>query len=198
MVHIPRGAKIGIAFVILVVGGFLASRWSLSSNEIPQELQSARSQGALIAQDIVNLTNDMGAQLERINRLDKEKNFEEALRITQELILKSRTVRERATELSRELERMTLALPLLKSQDAREAALSSISNRLVVISHLINYSEYLEQLLYALQTRFAGQGKEHQVANWINIINAEVAAINEFNAQAGRAMDRFDAIVRGQ
>ncbi len=188
--------KLLFAFVVIIAGGFLLSRLAHTSNDIPSEFTEARMQGALIAQNIVDLTNQMSKDLEQVNSYDSEKKYTEALELTTDLLIRSQRVREQAVGLSDELRKMTSALSSIESQDARSAALESIASRLALMSRLINYSDYLAQLLTALQTKFSGAYTgDNQVASLIYQINAEVLAINNSNRQAMTAMERFDAII---
>ncbi len=195
MSRLSRGVKISIALFVIVVGGYFLGRLGFSSGMPSREFTDARMQGALIAQDIVNLSNQMGTDLETVHALEEQKSFTEALALTNDLVKKSAEVRQRAIELSNELEKMTSALSGIASTDARQAALESIASRMTLINRLINYSDYLSKLLTALQARFEGAKNKTEIATLINQINAEVTAINSFNQQAGQAMDRFDKIV---
>ena len=201
MVHVSRPVKVSSAFIIILLGGYFLARLGMGSGSVSTEFTDARMQGALIAQDIVNLSNDMGAGLEQIHALDARHNFTEALNVTQGLIEKSKEVRKKAVELSAQLEQQTSALSSVSSDDARAAALESISDRLALITKLINYSDSLADLLSALQARFTGAeaGQDSsKVTQLIQEINSEVTAINHFNRQASQAMDRFDAIIAGK
>jgi DNA repair ATPase RecN len=112
---------------------------------------------------------------------------------------KSIEIRNQAAALADEISSMTKALPAIQSFEARQAAIESITNRFALLNKLINYSNYLSELLTALQDRFEGTpGAAKRVAVLVNQINAEVQAINTFNGQAGQAMDRFDAITKGK
>ena len=181
----------------VVIIGTLGFRF-LSSNIIPQDFIDARIQGAIIAQNIVGLSNQSVNDLGKINQLDQQGNYVEATNVVLETIQKSKDIRNQAVELSNQVSKMTAALSGINSFEARQAALEAISNRLALIGRLINYSDYLAQLLQALQTKFAGQRGNHNVETIINQINAEVTAINSFNGQSTQAMNRFDAIVNGR
>jgi hypothetical protein len=191
-----RGILFASVFLFMALGGVVASRfWKYGG--IPQEFTSARLQGAIIAQNIVNLSNQSSEDLIKINELDQKGNFTEALNLTTDVIKKSQEIRDQAVALSSQVETMIRALSAIDSLDARQAALESISSRLALISRLINYSGYLGQLLDTLGNRFSGQTtKDRGVSNLVDQINAEVRAINNFNAQAGQAMDRFDGLVK--
>jgi hypothetical protein len=195
MFPFSRRVKISLAFVLIIIAGYAIGRFGFSSDTIPREFTEARLQGALISQTIVDISNQIGSGLEQVNELDKEGKYKEALELTGGLIEKSQEVRGRAVALSRELEQMTKALAGIKSVEARGAALEAIANHLTVINRLISYSDYLAQLLVVLRSRFAGEEPGAEISVLIQQINAEVTAINNFNRQAGKAMERFDEII---
>jgi len=184
-----------IVFVLLVGGGYaVVSFWS--GGGVPQAFTDARLKGALIAQNIVNLSNQSTLDLMKINEYEVQGNYTEALNLTTDVVKQSQGIRDQAVELSSQIEEMTKALSGLDSLEARQAALESISNRLALLSRLINYSGYLGQLLDVLRNNFTGKiYNDKAVSFLIDQINAEVRAINNFNGQAGQAMDRFDKIV---
>ncbi len=191
-----KSIKIVLSIILLGGGSYAAVRfWKLSAG-IPKEFVDSRLQGALIAQNIVNLSNQSVFDLGKINEFDSSKKFDDALKLTEDVLKQSQEIRDQAVELSREIERMIKSLSSIDSLDARQAALESITNRLALISRLINYSGYLGQLLDVLRNRFAGSAvKGQQVTQLVDQINSEVRAVNNFNSQAGQAMDRFDKIV---
>ena len=197
MLHLSRNTKIFLGAIGVAIVGMLGFRL-LSSSAVPQDFIDARIQGAIIAQNIVGLSNQSVNDIEKINQLDQQKNYAEATNVALEAIQKSRDIRNQAVELSNQVSKMTVALSGIDSFEARQAALEAISNRLALIGRLINYSDYLNQLLQSLQAKFSGQRGDHSVEVIINQINAEVTAINSFNGQSTQAMNRFDAIVNGR
>jgi hypothetical protein len=191
-----RRVKVIFALFFVVGFGIFATWFVRYSNGSLEDFSGARLQGALIAQKIVDLSNESMTNLTRINELDRERNFTEALTMTTEVVKQSQEIRNLAVELSVEVEKMTKALTDIKSFEARQAALESISSRLALITRLISYSNHLSQLLDELRIRFATQtARGSTVKNLVDQINAEVNAINNFNRQAGEAMERFDRIV---
>lgn len=197
MFHFSRRTKIISAFVGIVIVGYAVVRVIQSGNSVPQSFIDSRMQGAIIAQNIVNLSNQSTATLEQIDTLDQKQDYEQALTLTTSLVTQSQQIRDQAVQLSGQIEQMTTALSDISDFNARQAALESISNRLALINQLINYSGDLGQLLDVLRDRFSGTGgsTNAQVTALVNQINVDVNAINNFNSQAGQAMDRFDAIV---
>jgi len=176
-----RRIKIFIIFVLVFGGGYAAYRFIRSSS---------------VPLNFVNLSNQSASDIDKINELDKEGDYTAALNLTTDVIRRSAEIRDRAVELSAQMEKMIKALSEIDNFDARQAALEAISSRLALLSRLINYSGYLGQLLDVLRGRFTGvsQGSQ-EVQTLVDQINSEVAAINNFNSQAAQAMDRFDKIV---
>ncbi|HEX4104416.1 MAG TPA: hypothetical protein VHZ04_03010 [Candidatus Paceibacterota bacterium] len=196
MGKLSRRTKIIIAFVAIVVAGYLVVHFTQKSAAVPQNFTDARSQGAIIAQNIVNLSNQSTAQLEQVDQLDQQGDYEDALAIVTTLVTQSTDIRNQAVDLSTQVENMTQALSGISDFDAQQAALEAISNRLALINQLINYSGDLANLLSVLQGRFSGSGGTNtQVTTLVNQINTDVNAINNYNSQATQAMDKFDSIV---
>ncbi len=195
MAKFSRRTKIIAAFIILVALGYgLALFWQ-AENGVPASFTAARLQGAIIAQTIVNNSNQSVDELNAINKYDQEGDYADALASTTDLINQSASLRDEAVQLSTEVTQMTNDLPKIKSADAQQAALQSITIRLAVINELISYSNDLDKLLAVLQARFSGTPEANAtVENIVSQINADVNLINTFNAQAGQAMDKFDSI----
>lgn len=192
-----RRTKYVLLFVAIVAVGYGVVRLVQGENAVPQDFTDARMQGAIIAQNIVNLSNQSTATLEQINTMDQKQDYANALTLTTGLVTQSQDIRDQAVQLSAQIEEMTKALSGVSDVNAQQAALESIANRLALINQLINYSGDLGKLLNVLQGRFSGQGTSTsaEVTALVNQINTDVNAINNFNAQAGQAMDRFDGIV---
>lgn len=191
MLPISRKTTIILGLAIVIAVGYFA-RLGNTFEAVPPDLLAARQEGSVIAQDIVNLSNDFSSDLEKINQLDKERKHAEALNIATDMLQRIPEVKNRATDLSKELEKMTSALTTIKSEEARAAAIESITNRMALIGRLFSYSEYLLQLSKVLQDRFREIPNNQSVAELTTQINAEVTAINNFNRAASEAMNRFD------
>jgi len=196
MSKFSRRTKLIVGFVVIVAIGYAIFRFTESKSGVPVAFTSARTQGAIIAQNIVNLSNQSTAELQQIDQLDQEHDYSDALTDATNLVTQSQQIRDQAVALSTQIENMTQALSGVSNIDAQQAALESISSRLALINQLINYSADLSQLVDTLRSRFSGTGGTNaQVTALVNQINTDVNAINNFNSQAGQAMDRFDAIV---
>ena len=199
MSTLSRRTKIIVAFVVIIAVGYGIALYWQSRNGVPASFTAARLQGAIIAQTIVNNSNESTAELDAINKFDQEGDYTDALASTTDLINQSAGLRSEAVQLSAQVTQMTNDLPQIKSADAQQAALQSITVRLAVINELISYSNDLDKLLVVLQARFSGTPQQNgTVANIVSQINADVNLINTFNAQAGQAMDKFDSIESGK
>ncbi len=199
MFYLSRSTKIFLGIMAVGAVGALGFEFISSQKGIPEDFIDARIQGAIISQNIVNLSNQSASDLEAINELDKKGEFTQATEVALKAIQESREIREQAVQLSDQVSKMTSALSEIKSFEARQAALEAISSRLALISRLINYSDSLNQLLQALQAKFSGQrGTQNNVELIISQVNAEITAINNFDRQATQAMNRFDAAVSGR
>lgn len=194
---IVRRSGVSLVFIILVVGGYAAYRFTLAFfGGVPEDFSLARSRGAFIAQTIVGTSNDLSADLARVEELDRTYNYTEALVLTSELAKQTVEIRTRAVELAAELEIMTRAMPSIRSSEARALALESVTNRLALINHLITYSDALLQLVDALRGRFTGTYTDAQVNELIDRVNGEIVAINELDSKAQETMNKFDELTR--
>lgn len=187
-----------VALLLIGVAGIVYT--SKTRNVVPDDFKNARLQGALISQNIVDLSNQLVGDLTKMNTQDKQGDYNAALATADSLIAQSQDIRKKAQELSQELEKMTKALDQLKNSDARDVALASITARLEMINRLISYSDATTDLLTALRSRFSGTTSQSQakVNELVQKINAEVEQVNVFNKQATESMNRFDEIIRGK
>jgi len=195
MSNLSRRAKIIAVFLALIIVGTVTAWIMNKRGGVPAGFTQAREQGALIAQSIVDLSNQSTNDLVQVNDLDKSGDYTNALVITTNIITKNQTLHDQAISLSNQIEAMAKSLPDISSPDARQAALDAISSRLALVSELINYSGDLEKLLVTLQGHFTGAViKPGDVQAIVNQINTDVNAINNFNSQAQGSMVRFDTL----
>ena len=195
MFNFSRRTKAITAFVIVIVAGYAIARFWQSQNQIPEAFTGARSQGAIIAENIVSTSNESTAELQKINELDQEGDYKDALTLTNGLITQSESLRNQAVQLSAQVQNMTQSLSSINNFDEQQAALESIASQLALINQLINYSGDLGHLSDVLQARFQGQPEPTgTVQGIVNQINTDVNAINNFNTQATQEMQQFDKI----
>ena len=194
-----RRTKIIAIFVIIVAIGSGAFAFFERQSGVPQEFTQARSQGAAIAANIVTISSQSTADLAKVNELDKQGNYTDALAMTTQLVTQSQQLRDQAIALSNQVSQMTQALSLVNSFEARQAALQGIASQLAIITQLVNYSNDLDKLLLVLQNHFTNRAwQPNDVQGLVNQINLDVTAINNFNSQATQAMAQFDTITSGK
>lgn len=187
-------------YILLILIGVLIYGLTrfISSDDIfiSKDFDFSRRQSALIAQDIVNLSTEIKNDISKINDLDKEKKYKEAFNLLNETNFKILDIRQKAIELSKTLEIMTKELNNIKAKGNERWAIVAVTNRLTIISHLINYSDYLFSLNLALQKRFYGEDNKKEIEDLIQKINMEATAINEANQKAMEAMQKFDEALK--
>ena len=191
-----RRAKTITGFVaVIAVGSGIFALWQ-HRNDVPQDFTTARQQGAAIAQQIVDLSNQSTADLQKVNDYDKQGDYTDALALTTQIAAQSTELRDKAVDLSNQVSAMTRSLSQIASFGAQQAALESISSRLALINQLVNYSGDLGRLLDVLRNHFTGKSWSNtEVQAIVNQINTDVNAINNFNTQANRSMNQFDKLV---
>lgn len=195
MLNSSRRTKIIAVFLALIIVGTVTAWFSSRHSGVPKDFTQARQQGALIAQNIVDLSNQSTNDLTQVNSLDKSGDYTNALIITTNIINKNQSLHDQAVSLSDQIEAMAKSLPEISSSNARQAALDAISSRLALVSELINYSGDLEHLLVTLQGHFTGASiAPDDVQTIVNQINTDVNAINNFNGQAQQSMVQFDTL----
>lgn len=191
--NIIKQKKIYFIF-ILIIGAAYIFLGIVSSKKVvlTDEFTNSRLQTALIAGDVIKISNEIKDNISKINVLDENKQYKEAFNLLNETNLKILDISKKAIELSKELEKMTKELNNIKASGAEPYVISAVSNRLAIISRLINYRDYLFQLNLALEDRFYGKNNRDQIQYLIDKINSEVDAINQANNQANIDMEKFD------
>ena len=125
MSKFSRRTKIIGAFIIIIgVGYGLAMFWE-SQNQIPSDFTAARLQGAIIAQTIVNSSNQSTNELDAINKYDQAGDYTDALASTTDLINQSAGLRSEAVQLSTQVGQMTKDILNINSAPAQQAALDA-------------------------------------------------------------------------
>ena len=196
MPRLSRRAKIIIIFIIILALGSGLLVFLQAQSQVPDSFTAARTQGAIIAQNIVTLSDQSTANLEQVSQDDQKGDYTDALTLTTTIANQSQQLRDQAVQLSNQVSDMTQGLSSISSFEAQQAALESISSRLALINELVNYSGDIGKLLDVLRNHFTGKTNDNtQVQALVNQINTDVNAINNFNAQANTSMDQFDKLM---
>jgi DNA repair ATPase RecN len=181
--NLPRRFRIfGLLFLLTLVAYILWSYFSAQRVIIPREFLEAKGRGAAEAEEIVRLSRETSHQLAHINELDSQGNYVDALNLVVEELNRNRTMRERASALSRELTIMTNAVAQISGTEARSNALQAVNYAVALMAKLVTYNEYLNQLLETLRRKFEGiPTSSPTVGELIAKINEEVSGINALN-----------------
>ncbi|MBI4160213.1 hypothetical protein HY504_03530 [Candidatus Wolfebacteria bacterium] len=192
---IPRRVWLFAIFILVIIGGYFIVRFVIvEPRSAPREFLEARSGAAAIAADIVALSDQTSSRLGGVAKLDSEKKYTEALVMVSEELSRNRTARERAVDLSRQLEIMARSLSQISPQTASQKALEALSSETALISRLISYNDFLNQLLEILRSKFLDKGDGSNIPELIKRINNEAQAINDLNKKFNDAMKEFDSL----
>ena len=191
--RISKKIKILIFFIVIILIAYFILRFlSVETKNIPSDFLVARQEASSIAQDIVLISGESTNKLDEIARLDKEREYTEALILISNELERNRQARENAIKLSAQLEIMARNLSRISPASAGQIALEAISSETALISRLINYNDYLFQLLEVLREKFLGKIDGDKVSELIFKINNEAKAINDLNQKFNKVMMEFD------
>jgi ABC-type transporter Mla subunit MlaD len=153
----------------------------------------ARREASGIAQEVVSLSNQSTDNLAEISRLDQEKKYSEALDLISREIERNRQAREKAIKLSSQLELMAKNISGISPASASQVALQAVSSETTLISRLIEYNDYLNQLLEILREKFMGLSNGNSIPELISKINDEAKAINDLDKKFNDLIGDFDS-----
>ena len=139
------------------------------------------------------MSDESTNKLEEISKLDSGGNYTQALLLVSAELERNKEARDKGIELALRLETMAKNLAQISPSSAGQTALEAVSSETSLISRLINYNDYLNQLLEILRNKFLGQGDGNKVQELIAKINTEAVAINDLNRNFNDLMKQFDA-----
>lgn len=192
--RIPKRVRLLVLFLLIVLVAYFIVRFLfIETRNIPPDFLRARQEASLIAQDIVNLSGETATRLDEISQLDQGQKYTEALILISQELERNREAREKAIGLSQRLEAMAKNLAQIKPASAGQTALQAVSSETALISRLITYNDYLNQILEVLQAKFLGRGDGDKIPELIGKANDEARAINDLNQKFNDVMKDFDA-----
>ena len=166
---------------------------------LPGEFSDARIKGATVAERIVVLSRDTLSLLAQVSTLDQQRNVSAALVAISSAIVVNRESQAEAIRLSSQLNAMAENLPRIQPARAREIATEAVTAEVTLVSRLLYYNNYLNQLFEALKAKFARPNISYldgQVNDLINKINDEAKQINILNKKFSAQMAEFDSIFK--
>jgi len=190
---IPQRVRLLILFIIIILIAYFVLRFlGVGTRNVPEDFLRARQEASLIASEIVAISGQSTDHLDEIARLDKDAKYTEALVLISQELERNREAREKAIQLSAQLERMAKNLGQISPASAGQIALQAISSETALISRLITYNDYLAQLLEVLRQKFLGKTDGDKITELIAEINDEAKAINDLNQKFNDVMKEFD------
>jgi len=190
---IPKKVRLIILFLLIVLIVYFVLRFiGVSTRSVPEDFLRARGQASLIASEIVLISNNSIADFNQIVELDGQGKYTDALNLVSQELEKNREARGKAIGLSVELTAMAKSLDKISPLSDGQLALEAISSETALISRLIDYNDYLNQLLQVLQQKFLGKISGDKIPEIVSKINDEVKAINDLNRSFNDVMSRFD------
>ncbi|MBI5306214.1 hypothetical protein HZB04_01340 [Candidatus Wolfebacteria bacterium] len=193
--RIPRRLKIFVFFLLLILAAYFVVRFLIpQSKQIPPDFLKARQESSLIASEIIDISNKTSQHINQISDFDKNKQYEEALKLISEELVSNREARNRAVNLSAQLEIMTKNIPEISPVKLGQIALEAIGSETTLISRLITYNDYLIKLLEILQAKFLEKEKNanDKITELIGKINGEAESINSLDKNFNNLMVNFD------
>ncbi len=190
---IPQRVRLLILFIFIILLAYFVLRFfAAEPRTIPEDFLRARQEASVIAASIVAISNESTNNFEKIAALDNEGNYTDALILVSQELERNRQAREKAISLSIQLETMAKNLDKITPSSAGQTALEAISSEAALISRLINYNDYLMQILDILREKFLGRADGDKIPELISKANNEAQAINDLNQKFNDIMKGFD------
>lgn len=195
---VSRRLRFFILFILLILAAYLVFYLLAANSEVrqvPDEFLKARQEASLIAQDIIGFSNQTANNISKISELDKEEKYEDALNLIISEINNNRQAREKAINLSAQLEKMAKSISGIEPPEAAQIALQAVSSETALISRLIYYNDYLVQFLEVLRQKFSEeQNTNGRIAELVAKINEESKTINDLDKNFNQLMAEFDKL----
>lgn len=191
---ILRRIFLAVLLLVLLMAGKTAF---LPGNFIPEEFSRARIEGAKLAEEIVAQSNYSVEILGEIAKLDLERRYAKALDMASKEIEKNYNANSKATNLASLMANMARTIVGIRPYAAKQLALEAVSSEVSLVSHLINYNNYLDELFRILGNKFESQAENSngRVQELIKLINGEVKEINNLNEKFNGSLKQFDELV---
>jgi len=193
---ISKPAIFIIAFLVILAVVFVVrfAFVNLDNKIIPNEFLEARNGASLIARNIVDSSDESAKKIEEISKLSNEEKYEEALNIVLQEINRNKETRNKAIELSKNLEKMVSSTAQISPESSALIAIEAITIETTIINKLITYNDDLMQLLGVLKTKLLelDTNSHQKIIDLVNKLNNEAKEVNASNEKFNEIMDKFD------
>jgi len=106
-VKIPKRIKLLILFIAIILTAFVVFQlWFSGTRKIPNDFLRARQEASLVASEIVLISSQSSGALSQIAQLDQEGKYTEALILVSQELERNKQARDKAINLSLQLETM--------------------------------------------------------------------------------------------
>lgn len=192
--NIPRKIRLFLIFLLIILAAYFVGRFAfVKTHQIPQDFLKARQEASVIAQVIVSFSNDSAKRIEDISKLNSKGDYMEALNLVTSEMDKNREIRQKAISLSSNLGTMAQNAVGIYPDSSARIAVEAITVETTLISKLVDYNDYLNQLLEFLRNQLLGKSNSNvKVNELIDKINEEAIAINDLNQKFNELMAKFD------
>jgi hypothetical protein len=170
-----------IVIFALAVAGFLKTR---HRENLPETFVVSNAVAVEISRIITETAANSVKKLDEIDEAEQTGNYEKALDLVIEELNQSLKMREKSLDLLVELQKMSNSVSGIAIPEAQELILQAVSNEISLVTHLLYYNEYWNQLLLGLRDKFGSANPaavNFSAAEWIKKINDEAVTINELN-----------------
>lgn len=176
----------------------VAAYFIVNEKYLPPNFTEARNNSAVIAQEIVSLTEESLKRLDDISLYDRRGNFQKAIQLVRQELERAKESRLKAIDLTKQIETMTIAANEISPSKPRNLGIEAISQELALVTHLIVYNDTLNALLQTLEFKFSGDIRydADDVQKLVKSMNEEAKEINSLNDSFNEKMGQLDALFK--
>jgi len=191
-----KRVMITIAISVAVIAAIFALIALLDNQSIsvPQEYLNAKNEAAAASVKLSALVSESLKNLAQIEEFDRQKNTQAALDLIE---LENERKQQKLTasvELASSLEAMARISEVITPKEAGRLAVENISTGVTMVSRVVSYNNYLEQLFEALKykLRTGKLAPGVSVKKLLKSINEEAQAINTLSDRFTTLEKQFD------
>lgn len=192
---IPKKIRIFVIALVVVAAIFLVGRFftAKSTVTIPADFQSARQKANNIAQEIINLSNASAKNIGEIARLSDNGKYGDAINLTLYELNRNAEMRQKALGLNEVLMKMAQSASQFSSKPYAHIAVEAVAVEIELASRLLNYNDYLSQILDILKQRILGETYNYSKINvLIGKANEEANIITETHNKFNELLKNLD------
>lgn len=189
-VMITIAISVAVIAAIFTLIAFLDNQ----SISVPQEYLNAKNEAALASAELSALVSESLKNLAQIEELDRQKNTQAALDLIELENERKQQKLDASVKLASSLEAMARISEVITPKEAGRLAVENISTGVTMVSRVVSYNNYLEQLFEALKykLRTGKLAPGVSVKKLLKSINEEAQAINTLSDRFTVLEKQFD------